>query len=470
MSIVVDFPGGNVYHYKRLWTYEKCTGIQLYKCEYSLDISVVDETTWKQRRTKDMSIFMLGIDHNMAPVDIRALFAFTRKNTGEALLKLKKEPGICGCIILSTCNRLELWVSTEENEKPELYQWLCRLKGIEGEEYRKYFISRENEEAVEHLFYLTSGLKSQILGEDQILTQVKDALSFAREEFTTDSVLEVLFRMAVTAGKKIKTEVPFSHGNPSVIHQAIRFLEEGGYHVRNKVCMVIGNGEMGKMAAQTLREAGADVTVTIRQYRSGVVNIPVGCSRINYGERMDYLPECDLVVSATASPNYTLTEELFEDVRVERPMILIDLAVPRDIDPEIRKKENITLYDMDSFRTSETPKELADNLEAAGKIVKEQMEEFSQWLDGRDIIPRIQEIKADAVEDLNLRIEKIFRKTPMEDSDRENLKKAVDTAAGKVVNKLIFGLRDSLNQDVFLECVEGLEKLYEEQTVFPHVY
>lgn len=462
MSIVVDFPGGNVYHYKRLRTYEKCTGIQLYNCEYSLDISLVDETTWKQRRTKDMSIFMLGIDHNMAPVDIRALFAFTRKNTGEALLKLKKEPGICGCIILSTCNRLELWVSTEENEKPELYQWLCRLKGIEGEEYRKYFISRENEEAVEHLFYLTSGLKSQILGEDQILTQVKDALSFAREEFTTDSVLEVLFRMAVTAGKKIKTEVPFSHGNPSVIHQAIRFLEEGGYHVRNKVCMVIGNGEMGKMAAQTLREAGADVTVTIRQYRSGVVNIPVGCSRINYGERMDYLPECDLVVSATASPNYTLTEELFEDVRVEWPMILIDLAVPRDIDPEIRKKENITLYDMDSFRTSETPKELADNLEAAGKIVKEQMEEFSQWLDGRDIIPRIQEIKADAVEDLNLRIEKIFRKTPMEDSDRENLKKAVDTAAGKVVNKLIFGLRDSLNQDVFLECVEGLEKLYEE--------
>ena len=462
MSIVVDFPGGNVYHYKRLRTYEKCTGIQLYNCEYSLDISLVDETTWKQRRTKDMSIFMLGIDHNMAPVDIRALFAFTRKNTGEALLKLKKEPGICGCIILSTCNRLELWVSTEENEKPELYQWLCRLKGIEGEEYRKYFISRENEEAVEHLFYLTSGLKSQILGEDQILTQVKDALSFAREEFTTDSVLEVLFRMAVTAGKKIKTEVPFSHGNPSVIHQAIRFLEEGGYHVRNKVCMVIGNGEMGKMAAQTLREAGADVTVTIRQYRSVVVNIPVGCSRINYGERMDYLPECDLVVSATASPNYTLTEELFEDVRVERPMILIDLAVPRDIDPEIRKKENITLYDMDSFRTSETPKELADNLEAAGKIVKEQMEEFFQWLDGRDIIPRIQEIKADAVEDLNLRIEKIFRKTPMEDSDREKLKKAVDTAAGKVVNKLIFGLRDSLNQDVFLECVEGLEKLYEE--------
>lgn len=409
-----------------------------------------------------MSISMIGIDHNMASVDIRALFAFTKKNAGEAMEKIKNQKGIYGCVILSTCNRLEIWASVDDDEEVCLYDCLCQLKGITEDSYREYFVERKDQEAVEHLFYLTSGLKSQIIGEDQILTQVKDALNLARENFAADGVLEVLFRMAVTAGKRIKTEVPFSHGNPSVIHQAIRFLEEGGYHVRNKVCMVIGNGEMGKMAAQTLREAGADVTVTIRQYRSGVVNIPVGCSRINYGERMDYLPECDLVVSATASPNYTLTEELFEDVRVERPMILIDLAVPRDIDPEIRKKENITLYDMDSFRTSETPKELADNLEAAGKIVKEQMEEFFQWLDGRDIIPRIQEIKADAVEDLNLRIEKIFRKTPMEDSDREKLKKAVDTAAGKVVNKLIFGLRDSLNQDVFLECVEGLEKLYEE--------
>ena len=409
-----------------------------------------------------MSISMIGIDHNMAPVDIRAKFAFTKKNAGEAMEKIKNQNGIYGCVILSTCNRLEVWASVDDEEDVCLYDCLCRIKGITEDSYRQYFVERKDQEAVEHLFYLTSGLKSQIIGEDQILTQVKDALNLARENFAADGVLEVLFRMAATAGKRIKTEVPFSHGNPSVIHQAIGFLAEKGYSLRDKTCMVIGNGEMGKVAAQALQEAGADVTVTIRQYRSGVVNIPVGCSRINYGERMDYLPECDLVVSATASPNYTLTEELFEDVRVERPMILIDLAVPRDIDPEIRKKENITLYDMDSFRTSETPKELADNLEAAGKIVKEQMEEFFQWLDGRDIIPRIQEIKADAVEDLNLRIEKIFRKTPMEDSDRENLKKAVDTAAGKVVNKLIFGLRDSLNQDVFLECVEGLEKLYEE--------
>lgn len=412
-----------------------------------------------------MGISMIGIDHNKAPVDVRAMFSFTKKNTGEALEKLKKQEGVLGCVLLSTCNRLELWVSMEDGAELSLYEKLCDLKGIsdpEREYEKRYFAAREGEEAVEHLFYLTSGLKSQILGEDQILTQVKEAISLARECYAADGVLEVLFRMAVTAGKKIKTEVPFSHGNPSVIHQAIRYLNEKGYQVRGKTCMVIGNGEMGKVAAQTLREAGADVTVTVRQYRSGMVNIPVGCRRINYGERMEYLPSCDLVVSATASPNYTLREELFQNLVLKKPLVLIDLAVPRDIEVSLRDREGIRLYDMDSFKLEETPEELAQNLEAAGRIVKNQMEEFRDWYEGRDVIPRIQEIKADAVRDLNLRIEKIMKNTPMDDKDREKLLSTIDTAAGKVINKMVFGLKDFLNQEAFLECVAGLEKLYED--------
>ena len=409
-----------------------------------------------------MTISMIGIDHDRAPVDVRALFAFTKKNAGEAMEKLKEKAGIHGCIILSTCNRLEIWASHEDEQQLSLYQCLCGLKDIQDPSYEEYFISRQDKEAVEHLFYLAGGLKSQILGEDQILTQIKDALNLAREHFTTDGVLEVLFRMAVTAGKKIKTEAPLAHGNPSVIHQAIRFLAEQGYSLKDKVCMVIGNGEMGKVAAQALREAGADVTVTLRQYRSGVVDIPLGCKRINYGERMEYIPQCDLVVSATASPNFTLKEELFQELQLKNDLILIDLAVPRDIEPSIGKIQGITLYDMDSFRIKEIPAEFQENLEAAGAIVREQMDEFFQWLDGRDLIPRIQEIKEEAVHDLNLRIAKILKKTPMEEDDRENLTQAVNTAAGKVVNKLIFGLRDSLNQEAFLECVAGLEKIYEE--------
>lgn len=409
-----------------------------------------------------MSISMIGIDHSKASVDIRAKFSFTKKRAIEAMKKLKEEHGILGCIILSTCNRMEVWVSTQDDEEISLYDFLCKEKEVEKDEYQDYFMKRENEEAVRHLFYLTSGLKSQILAEDQIITQVKDALTLARDAYCTDNVLEVLFRMAVTAAKKVKTEVTFSRANTSVIHQAMERLKNQGFSFEGKTCMVIGNGEMGKVTALALKEAGADVTVTVRQYRSGVVNIPQGCKRINYGERMELLPDCDLVVSATASPNYTLTKKNFEEIKLDAAsVVLIDLAVPRDIDPEVGKLQNVSLYDIDSFRIDAASPKLQASMQKAGEILEDQMKEFYDWFNGRDIFPRIEEIKADAVEDLNLRITKILKKTPMEQKDRESLLRAIDTAAGKVVNKMIFGLRDSLEQEAFLDCVEGLEKIYE---------
>ena len=408
-----------------------------------------------------MSISMIGIDYSRAAVDIRAQFSFTKKNAVAAMEHLKEEPGIAGCIILSTCNRMEIWASTTEDWQGSLYEFLCREKGKEPAEYAQYFAERTEEEAVEHLFYLTSGLKSQILAEDQIITQVKDALSLSREAYCTDNVLEVLFRMAVTAAKKVKTKVIFSRGNSSVIHQAIHCLEEKGFSLFGKTCMGIGNGEMGKVAALALREAGAEVTVTVRQYRSGIVNIPKGCERINYGDRGEFLPQCDLVVSATASPNYTLTRELLETVPPVEHLVLIDLAVPRDIEPSAGELSGITLYDIDSFKIDAVSPKLQQSLEKAGEILQEQMEDFYNWYGGRDLIPRIQDIKAEAVQDLNLRILKILRKTPMEEKDRENLLQAIDTAAAKVVNKMMFGLKDSLEEKEFLNCVEGLEKLYE---------
>ncbi len=409
-----------------------------------------------------MSVHMVGIDYSRASVDVRSEFSFTKKNAVTALEHLKQEAGILGGVLLSTCNRMELWASTREEYQGSLYEFLCREKEKSPEEFREYFAERTGEEAVEHLFYLTSGLKSQILAEDQIITQVKEALSLAREAYCTDNVLEVLFRKAVTGAKRVKTEVKFSRGNSSVIHQAIEKLREQGYSLSGKTCMVIGNGEMGKVTAMALKEAGAEVTVTVRQYRSGIVAIPPGCNRINYGERMEFLPKCDLAVSATASPNFTLTRELLEKATLKKDLILIDLAVPRDLEPSIREIPGITLYDIDSFKIDASSPALKESMDRAGQILTEETADFYNWYQGRELIPRIQEIRAEAVEDFNFRIMKILRKTPMEEQDREVLLKALDTAAGNVVNKLIFGLRDSLEQKTFISCVEGLERLYEE--------
>ena len=405
---------------------------------------------------------MIGIDYGKASVDVRAQFSFTKKNAVQAMERLKKMPGVYGCIILSTCNRMELWASLQEEWEGSLYGFLCEEKDKRPEDFQKYFVQRTEREAVEHLFYLTSGLKSQILAEDQIITQVKDALALSREAYCTDNVLEVLFRTAVTAAKKVKTEVSFSRGNVSVIHQAIEKLKAQGFPLQGKNCLVIGNGEMGRVAALALKEAGADVTVTVRQYRSGVVNIPQGCQRINYGDRMEFLPQCDLAVSATASPNLTITKEGLEEAGISGSLVLIDLAVPRDIDPLAGTLGNVRLYDIDSFKIDAVSPKLQESLERAGAILGEQMEDFYSWYEGHDLIPRIQGIKEEAVQDLNLRILKTLRKTPMEEGDREKLLTAIDKAAEKVVNKMVFGLKDSLKQEEFRNCVEGLEKLYGE--------
>lgn len=410
-----------------------------------------------------MSIRMVGIDHNRADVDVRALFSFTKKNAAAAMKQWIKEPGIQGCVVLSTCNRMEVWASTEDDWDGDLLELLCIQKEVDPTQYGPYFVRREGRDAVEHLFYLTSGLKSLILAEDQIITQVKEALAFSRETYVTDSVLEVLFRKAITAGKKVKTSVAFSRANQTAMDQAVRMLKEKGFSLEGKNCMVIGNGEMGKLAAQTLKRAGAEVTVTVRQYRSGIVNIPMGCQRINYGERLQFLPGCDLVVSATASPNFTLTRAQVAEAVLHSPVIFIDLAVPRDIEPAVGELPLADLYDIDDFRMDRMTEDVRRSMEQADAILEEEIQEFYQWLDGRDLIPRIQEIRTEAETDLSLRLHRILARLPLSSREKEELDGAIRASAGKVVNKMIFGLRDTLETEAFRDCVEGLEKVYEEE-------
>lgn len=409
-----------------------------------------------------MSVRMIGIDYHLADVDTRAVFSFTRKSAAAAVGLLKKKEGIRGCVLLSTCNRMELWASLDDEYDGSLLEELCAVKGVCARSYRGFFIERSGREAVDHLFHLTCGLKSMILAEDQIITQVKEALALARENYSTDNVLEVLFRKAVTAAKRIKTEIVFNHASATAVDRAVELLRGQGFDLKGKTCMVIGNGEMGKLAAQTLSRHGADVTVTVRQYRSGIVNIPRGCKRINYGERMEFFPHCDLVVSATSSPNYTIRRELFTgDIKITRPVILIDLAVPRDIEPSVGEMDGFDLYDIDDFSIT-VQEENAEALGHAEQILQEEIEEFYGWYDCRDLIPRIQRIQAEAVEDLNLRLQKVIRRLPMEDEAQQALLEHVDTAAGKVVGKMMYGLRDYLEGAQFRGCLEGLEKLYEE--------
>lgn len=406
-----------------------------------------------------MGIEMIGIDHSLAEIDIRMIFSFTKKCTTEAYVSLKGILGIEGCVLLSTCNRMELWISTNRDWSGDLYEILCEIREVNPEIYREYFVCRREKEAVQHLFRLAGGLESRILGEDQIVTQVREALAFSRENYAADHVLETLFRQAVTAAKKVKTTVPLSSTDQSVVHSMIRSLIQEGMEFSGKKCMVIGNGIMGKLAATLLTEQGADVTVTVRQYRSGMVVIPENCSRIDYGRRMELFGQCDYVVSATVSPNYTLTKELVGQA-LECPVVLIDLAVPRDIDPFVKELPGVKLYDVDSFREEAHSEEQRQAIAEAETLLEEQMEEFFVWYECVDLMPMIRKLKVDIAEDLQPRLQKKLRVLPVSDDEREQLKDDIEAAAVRTMNKMIFGLRDGLDRNTFRKCLDCLNELY----------
>lgn len=410
-----------------------------------------------------MSIRMIGIDHSRAEVKIREKFSFTASQAARALDEIKKQPGISGCVLLSTCNRMELYVSSKEEKMDliNLMKLLCCLKQIpeNTEQFRSYFTDRKGEAAVRHLFCLTAGMKSRIIGEDQILTQVKEALIKSREQYCTDTVLEVLFRYAVTAGKEVRTKIPPVHADYSAAHHAIAKLKQQGYCLEGKTCLVIGNGQMGRITAQALQAEGASVTVTVRQYRSGMVEIPKGCSRVDYGERYTVLPACDLIVSATVSPNLTIRKEDLVQARGSacREQIYIDLAVPRDMEEEICKIEGVTLYDIDAFCSDRTSEEFERRRKQADQIVTQKMAEFQDWYACRDLVPRIQQVGLLTAEDIWWRMGRGIGQ--FSQSEQDVIGDLVKESAKKAVDRLLFALRDGLTGEELRHCMDALEKI-----------
>lgn len=407
----------------------------------------------------NMDIHMISVDHEKAGIDIRELFSFCKSEAVQAMEALKKQEGVCGCVILSTCNRTEIWISSAADYREDLMELLCRIKGVSRETYSGCLLCRHGREAIEHLFYLTAGLKSQIIGEDQILTQVKEALAMAREYYCTDQALEVLFRMAVTAGKKCKARVRMPKGNTSAAEAVLEQLEQEGYGFEGRKCLVIGNGMMGKLAATLLMEKGAEVTVTIRQYRSGIVDTPRGVKRIDYEDRYDRIAQSDYIFSATASPNLTIKKERLEAYRFESEKVFVDLAVPRDVDAAIRTMPHAVCYDMDSLKHKELSMELQNALKEADSILEEGIQEYEKWYEAKDVVPQLLTLSEKAAEDVILRLEKPMKKVPPE--EEADLERAIETAAKKVVSKLLFGIRDSMNAETLRNCLIAMESLYE---------
>lgn len=288
---------------------------------------------------------MVSIDYTTAPLAVRERFAMAEASCLKAYQEIRKEAPSCGAVILSTCNRTELYLSDTEIPAVDL---LCRIRALDPKEYAGYFVHRQGIPVLRHLMEVACGLRSQIIGEDQILTQVRLAAQHAREAGASDAVLETVFRLAVTAGKRARTEYVLSKTPVSAAQHAISAAQTRFGSLQGVPALVIGNGETGRLAATLLVQAGCQTAITLRQYKHADNVIPEGCRAVEYALRFAEAEKVSLLVSATKSPHYTVA---YADACAmkRRPRLFLDLAVPRDIDPQIASFPDTEILDIDTL-------------------------------------------------------------------------------------------------------------------------
>jgi glutamyl-tRNA reductase len=321
---------------------------------------------------------MAGLDHKRADLNTREKFAITKERT---LLFLESiiNSGIGGCVIISTCNRTELYASVPDNHVFEPAKILCNSLNRNFLEFEQYFTERIGAHAIEHLCRVASGLDSQIMGDDQIITQVREALELARRQCCTDSYIETMFRLAIKAAKLIKTNVILkSVGIGSVPGKAMEKLKTLYPLLAGRNAVVIGNGWMGRLVSEFLINEDVNVTVTIREHKKGVIKVPNRADTISYSERYKAIEKADIVVSATTSPHFTLH---YNDLNAlaRLPELIIDLAVPRDVEPSVQEIPGVTLLTIDDI--SEESRSLpSESISRIDGIIKEHIEKYYHWL------------------------------------------------------------------------------------------
>ena len=303
-------------------------------------------------------MYCISVSHKKAPVDIREKFALNQEEKIEFIRRLKANPAISGCVVLCTCNRSEIYISGERDAIGELQREVADFKQLSLNEILKYLNLYSGDRAIAHLFKVCCGFDSMVLGEDEILGQVRDAYQTSLEHGGADYELNVLFQRALAAAKRIKTDTRLSSTPLSVAtlvaNEVFRF-EKGDGGVKN--VMVIGmSGKMGTTITKNiLSKPGIRVTGTYRSHKPDFA-MEIKNDRVRlveYQDRYRHMGEMDIVVSATSGPHYTVTAQELGTALGEdgRRRLFMDVAVPMDMDPGIREIPGLTLYNIDYFET-----------------------------------------------------------------------------------------------------------------------
>ncbi|MCL1925691.1 MAG: glutamyl-tRNA reductase [Syntrophorhabdaceae bacterium] len=398
-------------------------------------------------------IAIIGMNHRTAPVEVRERVAFPANAIGNALADLAALPGVSECVILSTCNRVEVCIYSEKEREgvESVRRFFSSFHGISSEKILPHLYVFQGGEAVRHLFQVSGSLDSMILGEPQILGQVKEAYSRAAEHKTVGPVLDKLFTKAFFAAKRIRTETRVANNAVSVSYAAVELAKKILGSLLDKTVMLIGAGEMSKLAARHLLSTGVfGLLVTNRTFeRAQRLAADFEGTPVRFEELRSRLEQADIVLSSTGSSGFILARADIEEVirrRKNRPMFFIDMAVPRDIDPDANQIENVYVYDIDDLNNviEANIGEREREREKAEDIVNVELETFQRWLDSQQVTPTIISLRRKFDEIREAEIGKALSTLGPVDA---RTRKVMESLASAILNKVLHSPVSTLKRD-----------------------
>jgi glutamyl-tRNA reductase len=426
-----------------------------------------------------MHTIVIGINYKTAPVEIRERLSFNEADLADAIKKLNAKKSILENIILSTCNRTEIYAVVDQLHTGRYYikEFLSEWFGIEQKEFSPFLFGYEDDGAIDHLFNVTCGLNSMVLGETQILGQVRTSFMLSQQEGTTGTVFNHLFKQAITLAKRAHSETDIGANAVSVSYAAVELAKKIFGSLANKHVLIFGAGKMGELAAQNLHGNGVKkVTVINRTYEKAqdLANRFSGNAR-TLAELEKSLAEADILISSTGAKDFVISKEMMVKVEKKRkgkPLFMVDIAVPRDLDPQIADLENVFLYDIDDLEGI-VEANLQERKKAAEKImlmIEKEIVEFKQWLGTLGVVPVISALREKAHVIQSETMVSLERKLPnLSDRDIKILNKHTKSIINQLLKDPILqakelAARPDANQamDLFMK-IFNIEELVQEQ-------
>lgn len=395
-----------------------------------------------------MDILLIGLSHHTAPIELREKLAFTPTMLRSALThfdtthKQAHLSGVSEGVILSTCNRLEIyaWVQDFELAQAAIIDFLGQSCDIDPDLFVKHLYVYPNEAAVHHLLRVASGLDSLVLGEPQILGQITDAYEAAQSQGAARTVLSALFRAAIHAGKRARTETAISINPASVSSVAASLAVELLGDLSQRQVMLIGAGEMGTIAAKTLLNRGVTkILVANRTYENAEQLAKAwGGKAITFQQLSEGLVQSDIIITSTGAPHTILNQDLLKPAmaaRPDRPLFIIDIALPRDVDPHVSEIPGVHLCDLDDLQgqAEDNVRERESEIPRVEAIVAAEVENFLEWQASLDVVSTITDLRRQVEQLRQSELVRLFNRLDLDERERE----LVATMSHRLINKIL---------------------------------